>query len=233
MRVASYNIHSCRGRDGRADPDRVAAVLDELDAQVIGLQEVESFRRRVPDLDGFGFFERLEGWHFVPGVAIAYGAGRYGNGLLSRTRPTAASVHLLPAGGMEPRCLIEAEIQGVRFLITHLSLAPRVRRAQIGVIAGRMEKGRTVALGDFNEWNPFSRRLRPLGAHSAPKTGATWPARRPLFRLDRLFGVDSARVHVSPLARIASDHLPVVGEVSDDRPAGAQRAGAGTRSKLR
>ncbi len=203
MRVATYNIHSCRGRDGRADPGRIAAVLDELDAQVIGLQEVESFRRRVPELDGFGFFQRLEGWHFVPGVAIADGAARYGNGLLSRTKASAVTVHALPSGGAEPRCLIEAEIMGLRFLVTHLSLASRVRAAQIAWLAGRMDGGRTVALGDFNEWNPLSRRLRPLGAHSAPKTGATWPARRPLLRLDRLFGVTASEVHASPLARIA------------------------------
>jgi len=227
MRVATYNIHSCRGRDGRADPHRTAAVLDELDADVIGLQEVESCRRRVPDLDGFGFFERLEGWHFVPGVAIEDGAARYGNGLLSRTKPTVAAVHALPAGGIEPRCLIEAEVRGVRFLVTHLSLAPRARRTQIGWIAGRVGGRRAVALGDFNEWNPFSRRLRPLGALAAPRTGATWPARRPLLRLDRLFGVTSAQVHDSPLARMASDHLPVVGLVPDDGPAPEARAERG------
>ncbi len=218
MRVATYNIHSCRGRDGRADPHRIAAVLDELKADVIGLQEVESRRRRVPDLDGFGFFERLEGWYFVPGIAIADAAARYGNGLLSRWKPDVVAVHVLPAGRLEPRCVIEAEVRGVRFLVTHLSLAPRARAAQIGWIAGRLDGRRAVALGDFNEWNPLSRRLRPLDALPAPRTAATWPARWPLLRLDRLFGVTSARVHDSSLARMASDHLPVVGLVTMDGP---------------
>ena len=42
LRIASYNIHACRGWDGRQDVARVAAVLREIDADVVGLQEVES-----------------------------------------------------------------------------------------------------------------------------------------------------------------------------------------------
>lgn len=214
MRIASYNIHSCRGRDGRADPGRIAAVLEELQADVIGLQEVESHRRRVPDLDGFGFFAALPGWHFVPGIAIAEGRGRYGNGLLSRLPVTQMRVRDLSVGTLEPRCLIEADVGGVRFLTTHLSLAPRARARQIREIAALLDGRPTVAMGDFNEWNPFSRRLRPLDALPAPDPGASWPAGRPMLRLDRLFGAATATVHDSALARVASDHLPVVGTVA-------------------
>src|SRR5918994_1180646 len=40
IRVATYNIHRCVGLDGRTRPDRIAAVLCDLDADVIALQEV-------------------------------------------------------------------------------------------------------------------------------------------------------------------------------------------------
>src|SRR6188472_2240496 len=40
LRVATYNIHRCRGLDGRTRPDRTAAVLSSLDADVLALQEV-------------------------------------------------------------------------------------------------------------------------------------------------------------------------------------------------
>ena len=40
VRVATYNIHRCRGMDGRTRPDRTAAVLASLDADVLALQEV-------------------------------------------------------------------------------------------------------------------------------------------------------------------------------------------------
>ena len=39
LRVATYNVHACVGRDGRHDPDRVATVIEELNADVVALQE--------------------------------------------------------------------------------------------------------------------------------------------------------------------------------------------------
>ena len=42
IRVVSYNIHRCVGMDGRQDPGRVAEVIRELDADIVGLQEVDS-----------------------------------------------------------------------------------------------------------------------------------------------------------------------------------------------
>ena len=39
LRVATYNVHACVGTDGRHDPDRVAAVIAELDADIVALQE--------------------------------------------------------------------------------------------------------------------------------------------------------------------------------------------------
>src|SRR6185436_15652170 len=40
LRVATYNIHRCRGLDGRTRPERIAAVLRATHADVIALQEV-------------------------------------------------------------------------------------------------------------------------------------------------------------------------------------------------
>src|SRR2546423_1878025 len=42
LRVATYNIHRCIGTDGRHDPGRIARVLNEIHADVIGLQEVDT-----------------------------------------------------------------------------------------------------------------------------------------------------------------------------------------------
>src|SRR5690606_9555403 len=40
VRIVTYNIHRCRGLDGRTRPDRIAEVLHEIGADVIALQEV-------------------------------------------------------------------------------------------------------------------------------------------------------------------------------------------------
>ena len=44
LAVASYNVHRCIGADGHHAPARIAQVLRELDADVIGLQEVALWR---------------------------------------------------------------------------------------------------------------------------------------------------------------------------------------------
>ena len=40
MRIASYNIHRCIGCAGQHNPQRVAQVLQSLNADIIALQEV-------------------------------------------------------------------------------------------------------------------------------------------------------------------------------------------------
>src|SRR6266545_4595776 len=40
LRIVTYNIHRCRGLDGRTRPQRIAAVLASIDADIIALQEV-------------------------------------------------------------------------------------------------------------------------------------------------------------------------------------------------
>jgi Metal-dependent hydrolase len=40
LRIATYNVHSCRGLDRRTRPERTAAVLRDIDADIVALQEV-------------------------------------------------------------------------------------------------------------------------------------------------------------------------------------------------
>ena len=40
VRIATYNIHRCRGMDRRTMPLRVAEFIRELNADVVALQEV-------------------------------------------------------------------------------------------------------------------------------------------------------------------------------------------------
>jgi len=75
-------------------------------------------------------------------------------------------------------------------------------------------------LGDLNEWRPGAGSLLPLLQHCqrAP-TPRSFPARHPLLTLDRVLVSGAARLanvaaHASPLARRASDHLPVTGSLA-------------------
>ncbi len=67
IRIATYNVHKCRGLDGRVHPARVADVLGKLGADVIALQEVLRIPDGKPEEDQAQFIaDRLGGYlvHF-------------------------------------------------------------------------------------------------------------------------------------------------------------------------
>jgi endonuclease/exonuclease/phosphatase family metal-dependent hydrolase len=77
-----------------------------------------------------------------------------------------------------------------------------------------------ILMGDLNEWFMWGKPLRQLVSHfqSVPAP-ATFPSVFPLFALDRIWirprhRLVRVRVHRSPLARKASDHLPLLARIS-------------------
>lgn len=224
--AATYNIHRCVGTDGRYSPSRIALVLEELDADIIGLQEVDSRLAAAGACDQLTFLAQRLGFHVAAGLNIVCHRGHYGNALLSRWPILASRLIDLSAVGREPRGGIDADVAwpaedgALRVIVTHLGLRAWERRRQmvslLGHIRGREDASRPLLLmGDFNEWvrsGPVSRSLS--GAMSCEDYVASFPARWPLLPLDRICGRSltlsrrPAR-HVSDTSRVASDHLPV------------------------
>lgn len=227
-RVATWNIHSCVGPDGRYAPERVAGVLAALEADVIGLQEVD-WRR--PTADGgevLAYLAEQLGMHAVEGPNLHDHRGRYGNGLLSRFSVADFRLHSLAYGGREPRGAIEATLAGesgpIRTFVTHLGLNYRERRKQVETLRAAARDGTTggamVLLGDMNEW--FTHRLMRRAFTPEPfarmASGRTFPSRWPWFPLDCVFAGPAPtelelRVVSTPEARAASDHLPLVADI--------------------
>lgn len=225
LRIVTWNIHGAIGADRRRDPRRIVAVLDELDADVVALQEVDS-RRTGYDVCGLVAREARYAWA-AEGPTMRSAGGHYGNALLSRfplARPRCVD---LSVGRHEPRSAIDALVDtplgAIRFVATHLGLSPTERRTQVRCLLRLLGDGRreqpVVLLGDLNEWFLWGRPLRWLHRHFGATRGpATFPARLPLAALDRIWLGPPAlprtiRVHRSPLARVASDHLPLVADV--------------------
>jgi endonuclease/exonuclease/phosphatase family metal-dependent hydrolase len=222
LRVATYNVHSGVGSDGRCDPARIAAVINELAADVVALQEVES---RHGDLETLEFLSRQTGMIAVPGPTMLRTVGDYGNALLTRASLLELRRPDLSFPGREPRGAIDAMLQAgqgrLRVIATHLGLRPAERRRQIETLLAGIGDVPvpTVLMGDLNEWFLWGRPLRRLHAHFGETPApATFPAGFPLFALDRLW-VQPLRclrkltVHRSPLARVASDHLPLTATI--------------------
>lgn len=225
MRLVSYNIHGCVGTDGRRDPARVAAVLERLEPDVVALQEVDSRASR-GGLDQATILAGRLGMGLVEGPLLREPIGHYGNALLSRWPIRLLAEAEFAAQGRERRGWLEVEVQEPggplwSVVATHLDLRNGVRAAQLEELAARVAamEGPLALAGDLNEWRPWLRRLDGLQkAARVLEARATFPSRLPCLALDRL-ALKGARVRAgpivatSPLARRASDHLPLWVEV--------------------
>lgn len=218
IEVASYNIHRCIGLDRRHDRARIAEVIRELAVDVVALQEVESeSAAQQPE-----YLSWVTGFRAVLGPTLQRRDGHYGNALLLRP-PVLEVRHIdLSVQGKEPRGALDVDVafQGapIRLITTHFGLTFTERYLQVMRLLKALRNGPdhpTILLGDFNEWRPAAPVLRRLEEFfGRPWSVRTYPARYPLLALDRVWvrpmtALRGLRVHVSPLARVASDHLPV------------------------
>ncbi|MGU3401257.1 endonuclease/exonuclease/phosphatase family protein [Brucellaceae bacterium D45D] len=222
--IASYNVHKCVGVDKQFDPQRIADVISELDADVVALQEADKrFGERAGLLD-LGLLERRHGLLPVPITATTpKGHGWHGNVLLFR-EGLVRSVRQLKLPGVEPRGALVADLQfpagPLRIIAAHLGLLKRSREQQAETILSALQEADTLPtllIGDLNEWRIGKRSslaaLKPTFDHVATAV-PSFPSRFPVFALDRVLGaphnlVTAVEVHNTPLARIASDHLPL------------------------
>jgi endonuclease/exonuclease/phosphatase family metal-dependent hydrolase len=221
LRVVTYNVHACIGNDGEFLPQRICALLDELRADVIGIQELED--RTVGDEPVSEYLARTLGMHAYRGATLKREDAHYGNLLLSREPAATTRMHDISVPGREPRGIIEAGYnlygQRVRVLVTHFGLKVAERREQARNLLRVIDADNPdvdVLLGDFNEWRPVSYTVKALKKRfgAVPRLG-TWPAGRPLLPLDSICIAPDAvrrtvRVMSSTEARHASDHLPLV-----------------------
>lgn len=237
LRVATYNVHSCYGMDRKRSEARIAEVIAELDVDLVGLQELDLSRPRSGGVDQAGLIAEQLGWHRYFHPAMETGAEHYGNAILSRYPLTLRQARTLPGAGTfycrESRVAISMDVEtplgAVHIINTHFGLgrSERLLQAQLlndELLATGSADLPLILLGDFNSL-PGSRTCRALARHlqDARKLVApvrafrTFPTSFPAFAVDHIFVNAALRpigldVHRSPLARVASDHYPLVAE---------------------
>lgn len=226
IKVASYNIRKAMGTDRVRRPDRILAVLAEIDADVIALQEAD--RRYGQRLTALPFdLIGQSGWRAVDLGVRPGGLGWHGNAILVRDDITIRACRPLSLPVLEPRgaAMAELDADGFRFRVVgmHLDLSGLWRRRQARAVIAHVDecphRMPTVLMGDLNEWSRAGGCLADFARHFdfAP-TGPSFHARRPLARLDRIMAthdlaVTASGTHHSLLATQASDHLPIWAEL--------------------
>ena len=220
--VLSYNIHECVGCDGRRDPARIAEVIKQSGAGIVGLQEVHSDSSGGDELHQMNYLAAATGLQAVAGPSVERRNGHYGNVLLTGWKVLALHKIDLSFREREPRGAIDVDLdiegEPVRVIVTHLGLSPSERRFQVRKLLEALHQQRTrtvLLLSDFNEWLPTGRSLRWIHTQLG-KTALirTFPARFPVFALDRIWASPPAALRElcclrTPLSRVASDHLPL------------------------
>ena len=234
------------GMDRRRSEARIAEVVAEMSVDVIALQELDLGQTRSVGADQTKIIAEQLGWysHFYP--AMRRGGEHYGNAILSRYHVSFSQGIELPGKPpffcREKRAAIEVNIETnlgkVHIINTHLGLGWRERLVQTQLFTSaewrRATAGDTplILLGDFNSLRR-SRPYRTLNRHLRDVRGLipvngpinTFPTRFPVLAVDHIFvnhaiELVSVKVHRSPLARIASDHFPLLAEfvLSPRRP---------------
>jgi endonuclease/exonuclease/phosphatase family metal-dependent hydrolase len=230
IRVVTYNIHKCVGVDGRHDPDRIVAVLREIDADIACLQEVGARRGVERHSDQWAYLGEATGCRVILGAGLRQRRSRFGNAILTRFPIQGARSIDLTVAGCEPRGAIDADLlvanRVLRVIATHFGLRAGERRLQANRLmtllgetstASRREADAVLLMGDLNEWRGRSGAIRAFDRRLGPSAAErTFPSWMPVLALDRIYAEGPAvlrevSVYRSPLARLASDHLPLVG----------------------
>ena len=231
MRIATYNIHKCVGIDRKYSPERIVKVLREIDADVIGLQEVLCNSHLHKRDHQAKFIADALGFDFAVGKNRQIKGADYGNAIISRHPILASRNHDITVSSYEPRGCLLAEIEivpgrAIHFADLHMGTSFFERRKQVHkLLAGHVLEdsgitGHRIIVGDFNEWTNgvTTRILKSRFNWVDPKihlgTSRSFPGYMPLLHLDHIyfdssFSLEAASIHRSRTALVASDHLPI------------------------
>lgn len=215
LRIATFNVHHCRGLDGSVNVERTAEVIASLDADLVALQELDRGLPRSGGLDQPGELARCLGLDVIFFPTIQRGEGSYGHGVAARPPMEEATYLPLPqTKSEEPRGVIAGRWRGLSVVCTHLSTSGAARRAQTEALSALAAAAAdpVVVLGDLNQPPRSLGALTSKGFHGAFGY-RTLPRARLRRQIDHIL-VRGAHLERSwTVDTTASDHLALVAEV--------------------
>jgi endonuclease/exonuclease/phosphatase family metal-dependent hydrolase len=231
IRVATYNIHRCRGMDRRTVPSRIVDVLRELDADVVALQEVIGAGPA-----GAGQAEEIGaalGMGWVMASVRHLRTHLFGNVVLSRLPIVHHAQYDLSWRTCESRACQRADLdlgkgELLHIYNVHLGTAVLERRYQARRLASYVHDSRVtgpkIILGDFNEWlkglatSTLNGLFDSIDIYAHLKRRRTYPGIFPMVHLDHIYyeghvEVRDVKLLRSRAALMASDHLPLAADL--------------------
>ncbi len=239
VRVMTYNVHACIGMDDELSLGRIARVIEQSDADVIALQELDVRRNRTGGIDQVQLLARILQMDHVFYPAIREAHEMYGDAILSRFPLRTIKADRLPGlksrPDLEPRgavwCEVDLDGQTIQIVNSHFGLNRFEQLEQAKAIFSDQWIGDLdptvplVVCGDFNArpksvaYEYMRKRMRDVQhAVAGHKPRATWLSGTPFNRIDHIFvspslRVEKVEVRNTTLTRVASDHLPLVADI--------------------
>jgi endonuclease/exonuclease/phosphatase family metal-dependent hydrolase len=238
LRVMTYNIFAGNDLTRQSNLERIGALADSLEVDVLLLQEVDRMTGRSGGVDQAAAIAGRARMHFVFGASMQFDGGEFGNAIVSRWPVQRFHVQPLGTGPApdsgaataEPRSLLHAVLAtsagAVHVVVTHLDQRadPRARNAQLlellAYLAEAVPDGEPIVLGGDMNARPETPEVRALGMSFTDAwkgcgtgNGYTFRSDNPDRRIDyiMLAGLECTAAAV-PATQL-SDHRPVVVEV--------------------
>lgn len=232
VRIATYNVHKCRGLDRRTSPERIAGVISKLDADIVAVQEILDVSNGRPEFDQVRRIQsKLTGYEVCFGENRTLHGGRYGNLTLSRLPLKDCANYDISWRHRERRGCLRSDVVLPGGAILHLfnvhlgtSFVERRHQARLllgdEVLSRDEYSGPKIVVGDFNEWTRgLASRLMSKAFEAAEprkllRYPRTYPGVFPVLHLDHFYYDEQLqlidfRVYRTRVSLLASDHLPL------------------------
>jgi endonuclease/exonuclease/phosphatase family metal-dependent hydrolase len=225
FKVMTYNIHHGKNLLGRNTLDKVADIIHESKADVIGLQEVDSGVIRTGFKDQIHYLSEKLSMYYAYGPNINLLGGKYGNAVLSKY-PIESYENIQLPSRREQRGLLSTKInvdgKRIYFLTTHLGLNDEERMNQVNTISKYLETlpREVILAGDFNalydspEIHEITKRLTDVGYAAGNNTVPTYEVLFLSARIDYIFSSSLFKINGYDVIKSkASDHYPVIADL--------------------
>lgn len=224
MKIMTYNVlHCARFPEKIIDYPQFAKVLQESDADIIGLNEMRGEGPGEGYDDQIGTLAALSGYpyYYFASAKFFDNRGPYGNALLSKIPIVHAETIPIPDPALktgpknyETRCVLKALLAGgITVLVTHFGLNPDEEVNAVLTLLRNAPKEKSIVMGDFNT-EPHHGILQPL-QDRMKDAGDLLPANTCTFfgcgqkKIDYIFVSKDIEILEADVPQIyVSDHFP-------------------------